>query len=121
MRAHPLMVCRLQYAHEGCIQRWINEKGNRTCEICHGPFRDSFADPPPPDPSRGRTIPISILPHMLAIRRTQSVRTLYLDQSQSGPDRMSATLMTITCYRTSLSSLANPPNIALHMLQRPSI
>ena len=64
----------LQYAHEGCIQRWINEKGNRTCEICHGPFRDSFADPPPPDPSRSRTIPISILPHMLAIRRTQSVR-----------------------------------------------
>jgi len=70
-----LCACRSQYAHEACIQRWINEKGNRTCEICHGPFRDSFADPPPPDPSRGRTIPISILPHMLAIRRTQSVRT----------------------------------------------
>ena len=68
------ILCDPQYAHEGCIQRWINEKGNKTCEICHGPFRDSFADPPPPDPSRNRTIPISILPHMLAIRRSQSVR-----------------------------------------------
>lgn len=41
------MSC-LQYAHQACIQRWINEKGNRTCEICHGQFSTCFSDPPPP-------------------------------------------------------------------------
>jgi hypothetical protein len=25
----------LQYAHRRCIQRWCNEKGDTTCEICH--------------------------------------------------------------------------------------
>lgn len=25
----------LQYAHRRCVQRWCNEKGNITCEICH--------------------------------------------------------------------------------------
>lgn len=24
----------LQYAHRRCVQRWCNEKGNTTCEIC---------------------------------------------------------------------------------------
>lgn len=25
----------LQYAHRACVQRWCNEKGDITCEICH--------------------------------------------------------------------------------------
>ncbi|XP_042458420.1 uncharacterized protein LOC122042384 [Zingiber officinale] len=25
----------LKYAHRACIQRWCNEKGDTTCEICH--------------------------------------------------------------------------------------
>lgn len=25
----------IQYAHRACLQRWINEKGDLTCEICH--------------------------------------------------------------------------------------
>lgn len=24
-----------QYAHRRCVQRWCNEKGDTTCEICH--------------------------------------------------------------------------------------
>lgn len=24
-----------QYAHRKCVQRWCNEKGDTTCEICH--------------------------------------------------------------------------------------
>ncbi len=30
----------LAYAHSSCIQRWINERGSLTCEICE---RVSFA------------------------------------------------------------------------------
>ncbi|KAL0786628.1 hypothetical protein Bca101_002874 [Brassica carinata] len=25
----------LKYAHRKCVQRWCNEKGDTTCEICH--------------------------------------------------------------------------------------
>ena len=25
----------VQYAHRACVQRWCNEKGDTTCEICH--------------------------------------------------------------------------------------
>jgi hypothetical protein len=25
----------IQYAHRECVQRWCNEKGDISCEICH--------------------------------------------------------------------------------------
>jgi len=33
-----------QYAHRACVQRWCNEKGDITCEICHevNPNSDCF-------------------------------------------------------------------------------
>ncbi|KAK8605420.1 hypothetical protein V6N13_102201 [Hibiscus sabdariffa] len=32
----PCSCCgSLEYAHRRCVQRWCNEKGNTTCEICH--------------------------------------------------------------------------------------
>ena len=68
----------MQYAHQACIQRWIDEKGNRTCEICHGPFSAYFADPPPPPP-RG-TAPLAAMllamPHNRRGPYDQSVRPL---------------------------------------------
>ncbi|KAM7270966.1 hypothetical protein ACFE04_030180 [Oxalis oulophora] len=35
------------YAHRKCVQRWCNEKGNTTCEICHQPFKPGYTAPPP--------------------------------------------------------------------------
>ncbi|GAB4829169.1 hypothetical protein Ancab_018834 [Ancistrocladus abbreviatus] len=40
----------LKYAHRKCVQRWCNEKGNITCEICHQPYRPNYTAPPPPCP-----------------------------------------------------------------------
>ncbi|KAK4842047.1 hypothetical protein QYF36_014902 [Acer negundo] len=37
----------LKYAHRRCVQRWCNEKGNTTCEICHQQFRPGYTAPPP--------------------------------------------------------------------------
>ncbi|KAG6759562.1 hypothetical protein POTOM_036045 [Populus tomentosa] len=37
----------LQYAHRRCIQRWCNEKGNTTCEICLQEFKPGYTAPPP--------------------------------------------------------------------------
>ena len=40
----------LQWAHRGCVQRWIDEKHDRGCEVCGQPFRGAFRDPPPRAP-----------------------------------------------------------------------
>ncbi|KFK34055.1 hypothetical protein AALP_AA5G096200 [Arabis alpina] len=40
----------LKYAHRKCVQRWCNEKGDITCEICHQPYQSGYTAPaPPPD------------------------------------------------------------------------
>lgn len=43
----------LKYAHQACIQRWCNEKGDTNCEICHHPFKEGYTapDPPPAPPA----------------------------------------------------------------------
>ncbi|GAB4817707.1 hypothetical protein N2152v2_004753 [Parachlorella kessleri] len=40
----------MKHAHHSCLQRWCNEKGDLTCEICKQPFRGDFEEPPPPPP-----------------------------------------------------------------------
>lgn len=37
----------LKFAHRKCVQRWCNEKGNTTCEICYQPFRHGYTAPQP--------------------------------------------------------------------------
>ncbi|KAL8531793.1 hypothetical protein ACS0TY_008404 [Phlomoides rotata] len=37
----------LKYAHRKCVQRWCNEKGDTTCEICHQQFKPGYTAPPP--------------------------------------------------------------------------
>ncbi|EOA21485.1 hypothetical protein CARUB_v10001882mg [Capsella rubella] len=32
----------VKYAHRNCIQRWCDEKGNTTCEICLQVYRDGY-------------------------------------------------------------------------------
>ncbi|KAK9114248.1 hypothetical protein Syun_021045 [Stephania yunnanensis] len=38
----------LKFAHRKCVQRWCNEKGDTTCEICHEPYQPGYTAPPPP-------------------------------------------------------------------------
>ncbi|XP_068642806.1 uncharacterized protein [Aristolochia californica] len=37
----------LKFAHRKCVQRWCNEKGDITCEICHQPYKPGYTAPPP--------------------------------------------------------------------------
>lgn len=37
----------LKHAHRRCVQRWCNEKGNTTCEICQQQFKPGYTAPPP--------------------------------------------------------------------------
>lgn len=48
----------LKYAHRACVQRWCNEKGDITCEICHEPYKPGYTAPPRPNPDE-TTIDIS--------------------------------------------------------------
>ncbi|KAG8090196.1 hypothetical protein GUJ93_ZPchr0011g28348 [Zizania palustris] len=40
----------LKYAHRACVQRWCNEKGDITCEICHEQYKPGYTAPPRPEP-----------------------------------------------------------------------
>ncbi|QCD98280.1 uncharacterized protein LOC114172685 [Vigna unguiculata] len=36
----------VKFAHRDCIQRWCNEKGNTTCEICLQQYEPGYSAPP---------------------------------------------------------------------------
>ncbi|XP_026436026.1 uncharacterized protein LOC113333872 [Papaver somniferum] len=40
----------LKYAHRKCVQRWCDEKGNTTCEICQELFEPGYTAPAPSPP-----------------------------------------------------------------------
>ncbi|KAI3952131.1 hypothetical protein MKW98_005826 [Papaver atlanticum] len=40
----------LKYAHRKCVQRWCDEKGNTTCEICQELFEPGYTAPDPSPP-----------------------------------------------------------------------
>ncbi|CAL4983636.1 unnamed protein product [Urochloa decumbens] len=40
----------LKYAHRACVQRWCNEKGDTTCEICHQEYKPGYTAPPRAEP-----------------------------------------------------------------------
>ncbi|XP_056855547.1 uncharacterized protein LOC130510827 [Raphanus sativus] len=68
----------LKYAHRKCVQRWCNEKGNTSCEICHQPYQAGYTSPQPPLQSEETTIDISggwtisgMDPHLLAITEAE--------------------------------------------------
>ncbi|XP_062182005.1 uncharacterized protein LOC133886269 isoform X2 [Phragmites australis] len=48
----------LKYAHRACVQRWCNEKGDTTCEICHEEYKPGYTAPPRVQPDE-TTIDIS--------------------------------------------------------------
>ncbi|KAK1284332.1 hypothetical protein QJS10_CPB21g00641 [Acorus calamus] len=54
----------LKFAHRKCVQRWCNEKGDITCEICHQPYKPGYIAPPP-----------RVLPDEMAIDIRQCGRT----------------------------------------------
>ncbi|XP_010258346.1 PREDICTED: uncharacterized protein LOC104598128 [Nelumbo nucifera] len=49
----------LKFAHRKCVQRWCNEKGDITCEICHQSYQPGYTAPPPPPRPLETTIDIS--------------------------------------------------------------
>ncbi|WOL17560.1 hypothetical protein Cni_G26353 [Canna indica] len=43
----PCSCCgSLKYAHRKCVQKWCNEKGDTTCEICLQQYKPGYSAPP---------------------------------------------------------------------------
>ena len=64
----------LKYAHKSCLQRWCNEKGDTTCEICHTPYVAGYTRPPrrPAAPSRQILLSVNGLPAMTVLNNVEA-------------------------------------------------
>uniref|UniRef100_A0A0E0M156 RING-CH-type domain-containing protein n=1 Tax=Oryza punctata TaxID=4537 RepID=A0A0E0M156_ORYPU len=82
----------LKYAHRACVQRWCNEKGDVTCEICHEPYEHGYTAPTRPhtdettiDISGGWTITGTAFdlrdPRILAVAQNHVMEAEYDDYS----------------------------------------
>lgn len=63
------------FAHRRCIQRWIEEKGDTVCEVCHQNFQGEFQEPTPrpsPDNLEELPQPLGALFHSLRIQQAAS-------------------------------------------------
>ncbi|KAJ3696407.1 hypothetical protein LUZ61_000112 [Rhynchospora tenuis] len=56
----------LKYAHRACVQRWCNEKGVVTCEICHEIYKPGYVAPPPRPSPDETTIDLRQAPLLLS-------------------------------------------------------
>ncbi|CAK9158666.1 unnamed protein product [Ilex paraguariensis] len=85
----------LKFAHRNCVQRWCNEKGDITCEICNQPYQPGYTAPAHPedttiDISGGWTIagtPLDLHdPRLLAMAATERhlLEAEYDETSASG-------------------------------------
>eukprot|EP00250_Pteridium_aquilinum_P018025 c23899_g1_i1 orf=286-1284(+) len=48
----------LKFAHQKCVQRWCNEKGDTVCEICRKSYEGGYTAPP--SSARADSFPINI-------------------------------------------------------------
>ncbi|KAH0849660.1 hypothetical protein HID58_096203 [Brassica napus] len=94
----------LKYAHRKCVQRWCNEKGDITCEICHQAYQPGYTAPPPPPPDET----------IIHIGRTPFLEADYDEYSESNSSgaafcRSSALiLMALLLLRDALNLTTNP-------------
>jgi len=44
----------VKFAHRKCVQRWCNEKGDTTCEICHQTYKNGYTTLPRSTPVNTR-------------------------------------------------------------------
>ncbi|ONM21854.1 RING/FYVE/PHD zinc finger superfamily protein [Zea mays] len=70
----------LKYAHRTCVQRWCNEKGDVTCEICHEPYEHGYTAPPRGHPDKTTSWKLNmmiILPQMRALLPSAALLLLF--------------------------------------------
>eukprot|EP00252_Welwitschia_mirabilis_P027851 TRINITY_DN9721_c0_g1_i1.p1 TRINITY_DN9721_c0_g1~~TRINITY_DN9721_c0_g1_i1.p1 ORF type:complete len:123 (+),score=16.44 TRINITY_DN9721_c0_g1_i1:25-369(+) len=65
----------MKYAHRNCVQRWCNEKGDTTCEICQETYKPGYSVP---QHSLSNGIPVNISrswqfndPRVIAVATTE--------------------------------------------------
>lgn len=64
----------LKFAHRDCIQRWCNEKGDTTCEICLQKYEAGYTSPP--SPPKKKSYPADATATVRGRRETRNQRLL---------------------------------------------
>ncbi|XP_016438284.2 uncharacterized protein LOC107764244 [Nicotiana tabacum] len=62
----------IKFAHRDCIQRWCNEKGNTTCEICLQKFEPGFYVPSPKKVHLVDNTAVTIRGSLEVVRRSEA-------------------------------------------------
>ncbi|XP_034229110.1 uncharacterized protein LOC117638121 isoform X2 [Prunus dulcis] len=73
----------VKFAHRNCIQRWCNEKGNTTCEICLQSYEPGYTAPP--KKSQVDDTAVTIRDSVQVPRRDQESRSPRLDLERVQP------------------------------------
>ncbi|XP_008235196.1 PREDICTED: uncharacterized protein LOC103334049 isoform X2 [Prunus mume] len=73
----------VKFAHRNCIQRWCNEKGNTTCEICLQSYEPGYTAPP--KKSQVDDTAVTIRDSVQVPRRDQEPRSPRLDLERVQP------------------------------------
>ncbi|WOH10268.1 hypothetical protein DCAR_0729735 [Daucus carota subsp. sativus] len=80
----------LKYAHRGCVQKWCNEKGDTTCEICLQQFKPDYTAPTLPPLFHYGAIPMDFRGSWEISRRdlhnSQLIAMVSRDHSSSDTD-----------------------------------
>ncbi|CAK9145211.1 unnamed protein product [Ilex paraguariensis] len=95
----------VKFAHRDCIQRWCNEKGNTTCEICLQKFEPGYTSPPPKAQSIDTTL--TTRGSLEVPRRGQEIEDSELEAIEEGqmletgyPECSSSVYSSASCCRS---------------------
>ncbi|XVE74737.1 hypothetical protein DITRI_Ditri12bG0042000 [Diplodiscus trichospermus] len=95
----PCSCCgSLKYAHRVCVQKWCNEKGNITCEICHQQFKPGYTAPPPL--FQIGHIPMNLRGNNSRFIAVVSTDHRFLDSQYHVHEYSVSTTRSFICYRT---------------------
>ncbi|XP_010523179.1 PREDICTED: uncharacterized protein LOC104801569, partial [Tarenaya hassleriana] len=91
-------LCSFQFAHRDCIQRWCDEKGNTTCEICLQEYKPGYTAIP--KQSRFVEAAVTIRDSLQISRRENARRRIRREISDSPECNSAAADRCVSCCRT---------------------
>ncbi|CBI36940.3 uncharacterized protein LOC100260678 isoform X1 [Vitis vinifera] len=89
----------VKFAHRDCIQRWCNEKGNTTCEICLQEYEPGYTAPPPPKKAQLVDVAVTIRGSLEIPRRRQELEDPRRVAMADGPECTAAADRGASCCR----------------------
>ncbi|EXB28599.1 E3 ubiquitin-protein ligase MARCH2 [Morus notabilis] len=90
----------VKFAHRDCIQRWCNEKGNTTCEICLQNYEPGYTAPPKISPLIEAAVTIRDSLQIPRREQRPSIVALAEENEYSESQCTSAADRSASCFRS---------------------